>query len=164
MFKKTMQDALNAHIQEELYSSYLYLSMAAYCHSVNLKGFAHWMQIQVSEENGHAMKMYDYVIQREGRVVLKDIQKPPHDFKSVLDVMQKTLRHEQKVTSLINKLYELALKEKDYPTQVLLQWFVSEQVEEEAQVMEILQKLELIHEKGSAILYLDKELGKRTVG
>ncbi|MBI5300132.1 MAG: ferritin [Deltaproteobacteria bacterium] len=161
MLKKTMQEALNAHIQEEFYSSYLYLSMSAYCHSINLKGFAHWMQVQSGEENKHAMKMFDFLIQREGKVALKEIQKPPHDFKSILDVMQKALEHEKKITALINKLYELSLKEKDYPTQTMLQWFITEQVEEEAQVSEILQKVELVHEKGSAILYLDKEMKKR---
>ncbi len=161
MLKKTMQDALNSHIQKEIYSSYLYLSMSAYCEHINLKGFAKWFFLQSTEETKHSMKMYDYVIQQEGHILLQAIDKPPHDFKSVHEVVQKALEHEQKVTVLINKLYELALKEKDYPTQILLQWFISEQVEEEAQITTILQKLQLVHDKGSAILYIDKELGKR---
>ena len=161
MLKKTMQDALNSHIQKEIYSSYLYLSMSAYCESINLKGFAKWFFLQSTEENKHSVKMYDYIIQREGRVLLQSIDKPPHDFKSVHEVVKQALSHEQKVTGLINKLYELSLKEKDYPSQILLQWFISEQVEEEAQLITILQKLEFVHDKSSAILYIDKELGKR---
>lgn len=156
-----IEAALNAQIQEEIYSSYLYLAMAAYCHSVNLNGFAHWMKIQSSEESKHAMKLYDFVVQRGWRVLLKEIKKPPHNFKSVTEMMEQTLEHESRVTGLFNKLYEDASKAKDYATQVLLQWFISEQVEEEASVSEILQKLRLIADKSSAIIYLDKEMKKR---
>ena len=158
---KGMRDGLNTQVQNEIYSSYLYLSMAAYFHSNNLNGFAHWMRLQSSEEMGHAMKIYDYIIQRGGRVQLKEIKKPPHDFKSVKEVMEKTLAHEQSVTQCFHELYEQAAKQKDYATQSFLQWFINEQVEEEAAVNEILQKLYLIADKSSSILYLDKDMKKR---
>lgn len=161
MINAKMQEALNKQIQAEFFSSYLYLSMSAFCHSINLKGFASWMVQQAKEEQTHAMKLFDHLIERGGRANLLEIEKPQSDFKSALDVFQKTLEHEQKVTSLINKLYAMSIKEDDYPLQVLLQWFISEQVEEEGNATEILEKLKLIGEKSGAILYIDKELGKR---
>lgn len=161
MLKPKMENLLNTQMLDEFYSSYLYLSMAAFSHHIGLNGFAHWFQVQSKEEWGHAMKIYDYMIQRGNRVHLKELASPPPEFKSALDIMQKTLEHEKKVTEKINKLYEAARQEKDNATQVMLQWFISEQVEEEAQVSEIIQKLKRIPEKSSAILYLDKELKKR---
>lgn len=156
-----MEEALNNHIQEEFFSSYLYLSMAAYFSEQNLNGFAHWMKTQSREEWGHAMKLFDYLLQRNGRVFLKEIQKPLANFKSVENVFDLTLKHEQKVTAQIHKLYELAGKEKDYATQNELQWFIKEQVEEEATVQNIVEKLKIIGAKGGSLLYLDKEFGKR---
>lgn len=161
MISKTMETILNDHIQEEIYSSYLYLSMASYAAGLNFHGFAHWMKLQSKEEWGHAMKMFDYVIERGGRSILKEIKKPPHDFKSIFNMMTTTLEHEKKVTGLINKLYDAAGKEKDPATQVMLQWFLTEQVEEEAQITDILAKMKMFPESSSAILYLDKQLAKR---
>ena len=156
-----MENALNAHAQKEFYSSYLYLSMAAYSHELGFNGFAHWLKIQSKEEWGHAMKLYDYIIERGGRVLLHEIKKPPHDFKSIHSMVQQVLDHEQKVTAELGKLYEESGKAKDHASQIMLQWFVQEQVEEEASVSEILQKLKLVGEKSSSILYLDKEMKKR---
>lgn len=161
MLNKKMDGALNDQLQMEAYSSYLYMSMSAFCHSSNLKGFGHWMRQQAHEEHHHAMKIFDYMIERGNRVSLLAIEKPAHIFKSVHDVMEKSLEHERQVTAHIHKLYELAGEQKDYATQIMLQWFINEQVEEEATVKEIVDKLKLIPEKSSAILYLDKELGKR---
>ncbi|MBI4811485.1 MAG: ferritin, partial [Ignavibacteriales bacterium] len=131
MINKSMQDAINSQINEELYSSYLYLAMAAHFDAINLSGFAHWMKVQSDEERSHAMKFYNYIYDRGGRVSLKTIPQPPAKFKSPLDVFKQVLEHEQKITKLINKLYELAIKEKDYPTEMMLHWFINEQVEEE---------------------------------
>ncbi len=161
MLNKKMEEMLSEQVQFEVFSSYLYLSMSAFCHSINLKGFGHWMRQQSHEEHHHAMKLFDYMIERGNWVSLSSVEKPSHRFKSVHDVMEKSLEHEQKVTVQIHKLYELAGQQKDYATQIMLQWFVNEQVEEEATVKAIIDKLKLIPEKSSAILYLDKELGKR---
>ena len=161
MISKKMEAALNNHIQEEMYSSYLYLSMALFCHDLGLNGFAHWMRLQSKEEWGHAMKMLDYLLERGGHVDLKEIKKPPASFKTAHHIMELTLEHERKVTALIQKLHALAGKEEDTATQIMLQWFIGEQVEEEATVTDILQKLKFIAEKSSGILYLDKELKKR---
>lgn len=157
-----MQDAINLQINAEIYSSYLYLSMSAFAVSVNLKGFAHWLKVQSGEETKHAMKLYDHLLDRGGKVELAPIKQPPVHFQNMLDIFGQTYEHEKKVTGLINKLYETALKENDYPAQVLLQWFINEQVEEEASANEILEKLQLLGEKATgSLLYIDKELKKR---
>lgn len=161
MIAQKIQDALNAQIQAELYSSNLYLSMAAFCDSLQFKGFAHWMQVQSAEERGHALKLFEYLTQRGGRPVIREVQAPPQEFKSPRDVFEQALAHEQHVTGLINNLYALVLGEKDYASQNLLQWFVSEQVEEEANAMEIVNKLKMIGESSNALFFLDKELGQR---
>lgn len=161
MISRAIQDAMNEQIKNELYSAYLYLSMAAYCESINLKGFAHWMRVQYEEETEHAMKFFDFVNDRGGRVTLQAIPQPPTEFKSPLDVFEQTLEHERKVTAMINKIYDLAVKESDYASQALLQWFVTEQVEEEKSASEIVEKLKLAGDRGSALLYLDHELGER---
>lgn len=161
MIPKTLQNSINNQIQAEIYSSYLYLAMSSYCETRNLKGIANWFMTQSKEEWSHAMKFYNYLIDRGTSVVLKSIEAPQQDFKSILDTFETTLEHEKKVTGLINKLYELSLKEKDYPTQILLQWFITEQVEEEANAVSIVEKLKAIGEKGGSIFWLDKELGKR---
>jgi len=161
MISKKMQDALNAQINAELYSAYLYLSMAAYFDSINLKGFANWMRVQEREENFHAMKFFDYVLSRQGKVTLAAIDAPPTRWKNPLDVFESVYEHEQKVTSLINKLATLAQKEDDHATGVLLHWFINEQVEEEANADALVQKLKLIGDNSSGLFLLDQELAAR---
>lgn len=161
MISKTMQDAMNDQINKELYSSYLYLSMAAYFEDKNLPGFAHWMRVQEAEERDHAMKIYDFLLERGGKVTLKAIDAPKSEWKSALEVAEEVAAHEAKVTASIYALYETALKEKDYPAQVMLQWFISEQVEEEKNAAEIVANLKLIEERGTAVLMLDHRLAKR---
>ncbi len=161
MITKTMQDAINDQINKELYSAYLYLSMAAYLEDKNLSGFAHWMRLQEAEEREHAMKFYDFILERGGRVILKAIEAPKIEWSSTLEVAEEVAAHEAKVTASIYALYETALKEKDYPAQVMLQWFISEQVEEEKNAAEIVANLKLIEAHGTAVLVLDHRLGKR---
>ena len=162
MISKAMQEAVNEQINKELYSSYLYLSMAAYFENKNLPGFAKWLHVQTDEERGHGMKLYQHLVDRNGRVVLKAIAAPATNWKSNLEVFKEVQTHEAEVTDSINGLYELALKEKDYPMQVLLQWFINEQVEEEKNAADIVQQLELIDAHGTAVLMLDHQLGKRS--
>ena len=161
MLSKSMQDAINEQIKNELYSAYLYLSMSAYCETNSLPGFAHWMRMQSQEEVEHAMKFFDFVNERGGRVVLQAIDQPPLEFESPRAVFEQTLEHERKVTGMIHSLYELALEEKDYAAQILLHWFIDEQVEEESSAAQILDTLEMIGDKGQALVMLDRELGKR---
>ena len=161
MLNKTIQDAINEQIKNELYSAYLYLSMSAYCESINLAGCAHWMRMQEQEERIHAIKLFDFVNERGGRVVLQAIDQPPAEFQSPLDVFEKTLEHEQKVTAMINDLYALAVQEKDYASQIFLQWFVTEQVEEEDNASKIIETLEMIGDSRQGLLMLDRELGGR---
>jgi ferritin len=161
MISKIMQDAINDQIQKELYSSYLYLSMAAYFADKNLSGFAHWMRVQEAEEREHAMKLYDFILDRGGKVLLKAIDAPKTEWTSTLEVAEEVAAHEAKVTASIYALYETALKEKDYPAQIMLQWFISEQVEEEKNAAEIVENLKLIEKGGTAIYVLDHQLGKR---
>jgi ferritin len=156
-----MQDAINEQIKNELYSAYLYLSMAAYSEANNLPGFAHWMRAQSQEEVEHAMKFFEFVNERGGRVVLHAIDQPPADFESPVKIFEETLDHERKVTAMIHSLYELALEEKDYPAQILLHWFIDEQVEEEASAAYILDTLKAIGVKGQALVMLDRELARR---
>ena len=161
MLKKKMQKALNEQINAEMYSSYLYLAMESYFRSISLDGFATWMRGQVQEELVHAMKFYDFVNERGGRVILDRIDKPESDWKGPLAAFKHILRHEQLVTSLINDLVDLAEKEKDHATRIFLQWFVTEQVEEEASVGAIVDKLEMIKDNSSGLFLLDAELSKR---
>lgn len=161
MFSQKVQEAINAQIKAELESAYLYLSMSAYFQNANLPGFAHWMRLQSKEEVAHAMKFYDFMLERGGDVVLLPIAQPEIKFASAEEVFDKTYKHEQLVTSLINKLYELALTEKDYPAQVLLQWYINEQVEEEANASQILAMLKMVENKPYSLLALDHRLGKR---
>ena len=162
MLSERMMKALNKQLNAELYSAYLYLSMAAYFESKNLKGFANWMRVQAQEELMHAMKFFDYINERGGRVYLEAIEKPPTEWKSPLDVFEATCEHEVKVTSMINDLVNMAMEEKDHATYNMLQWFVAEQVEEEASADEIRQQLRMIKEDGRGIMMLDKELKQRT--
>jgi len=161
MINQTMQDAINEQINKELFSSYLYLSMATYFASKNLAGFTKWMHIQADEEREHAMKLYKHLEDRGGRVLLKALDAPKTEWTSNLDAFREAAAHEAMITASIYALYETALKEKDYPAQVLLQWFINEQVEEEKNAAEIIAQLELIEERGTAVLMLDKQLGKR---
>ncbi len=161
MISKSMQDAFNEQINAELYSAYLYLSMATYFKEKSLDGFAKWMECQTMEEQYHALKMYGYVNERGGRVVLKPIEGPPVEWDSPLAVFRAVAEHEAKVTGLINTLVDLAIKEKDHASNNFLQWFVSEQVEEEASADEIVQKMKLVENAPGGIFMLDQELGKR---
>ena len=161
MLSKSVQNAINDQINKEFYSAYLYLSMAAYFQATNLPGFGHWMTVQAKEEAGHAMKFYNYINESSGRIVLDAIDKPASDFKSPLDVMKKALEHEKKVTASINAIYELAVKEKDYPTQVMLQWFITEQVEEEKTASDIIEMLKMIGDAPAGLIMADRQLGAR---
>jgi len=162
MISKKIQDALNDQVAAEFYSAYLYLSMSAYLESIDIPGFAHWMRIQYQEEVTHAEKIFDYVIERDGRAAVKAWEPPPTEWKSVLDVFETAYAHEQKVTSLINNLVDLALAEKDHASYNFLQWFVNEQVEEEASVRAIVQQLKLFGDSKAGLFQIDRELGRRT--
>ena len=161
MLSKKVLAALNKQINAEIYSSYLYLSMAAYTKSLGLDGFENWFKVQAQEELVHAMKFFDYVNERGGRVTLAAIDGPPVSWKSPLEVLEATLKHEQHVTALINALVDLALSESDHATSNTLQWFVAEQVEEEASADAIRQKLALVGDKGNALYMIDRELATR---
>ena len=156
-----LQDAINQHINAEIYSSYLYLSMSTYCDSVDLPGFSHWMRVQSQEEYTHAMKLVDYLEDRDGRVNLLPIEQPPVEFNSVEDVMRQTLDHEQHVSHLINNLYGVAVNVNDYASQIMLQWFISEQVEEEKTARDVLAALDMVKGRSDALLLLDREMGAR---
>lgn len=160
---RKLADAINNQINKEIYSSYLYLSMASYFDATSLSGFSHWMKMQAQEEMIHAMKFYNYLNDCGERVVLQAIEQPDIDFMSVKDVFEKTLAHEQYVTTLINDLYSLADELNDNAAKFMLHWFVTEQVEEEKNANEILDKLDLIKEDPAGVLYLDKELAARLV-
>ncbi len=161
MLSKSIQDAINDQINKELFSSYLYLAMSSYYAESNLSGFASWMRVQSSEEYAHAMKFYGYIIERNGHVDLESIDKPQAKFKSPVDVFRQVLDHEQKVTAMINKLYELAIKEKDYPTQIMLEWFITEQLEEEKSAGDILEQLKMIGDSPVSIIMMDRQLAAR---
>ncbi|MDH7593661.1 MAG: ferritin [Methanomicrobiales archaeon] len=156
-----MVDALNGQINRELYSAYLYLGMSAYFESENLHGFAKWVRVQAGEERVHAMKFFDYIVERGGEVRLAPIDAPPTEWKSPLAAVENIYEHEQKVTAWIHELLELAMDEKDYATANMLQWFVSEQVEEEANAFDLVHKTKMLAGHGHALLCLDEELGKR---
>lgn len=161
MIGKKMEEALNDQINAELYSAYLYLSMVAYFESVNLPGFAAWMRAQTQEEVMHAMKIYDYVNQRGGRVILKAIAEPPKEWKSPLDAFEAAYKHEQLVTGHINDLVDLAIKGKDHAANTFLQWFVSEQVEEETSADSVVQRLKMVENAPGAMFMIDRDLGQR---
>jgi len=161
MFNKKIQNAINDQIQRELESAQIYLSMAAYFDSVNLPGFAQWMKMQFQEEQAHAFRFYDYVFDRGGQVILQALGQPPTGFQSPLDAFEQTLAHEQKITGHINDLYALAVEERDYSSQIHLQWFVEEQVEEEKSAGDIIALLERVGDNEQALMMLDRELGQR---
>ena len=161
MLSKTLEEALNEQVNSEYYSSFLYLSMSSYFETVNLLGMAKWMRMQYEEEIMHAIKIFDIIIDMEGTVNLKPIDGPPTEFKSPLDVFEKSLAHERKVTGLINDIYSLARKENDYAVQSALQWFIDEQVEEEKSALEVVRQLEMIGDETTPLLMLDSKLGSR---
>lgn len=161
MLSAKMEAALNGQLNKEIYSSYLYLSMSAYSTSIGLKGFANWFMVQYQEEMLHAMKFYDYINDQGGQVKLATINQPPTEFKSPLDMFEKTLAHEQFVTKSINELMDLAIAEKDHATSIFLQWYVTEQIEEEGNDNEIIARLKLVGEDGNGLLMVDKELAMR---
>jgi ferritin len=162
MLNKTIQDAINEQIKNELFSAYIYLSMSSHFEEMNLSGMAHWMRLQSNEEVEHAMKFFEYIHDRGGKVSLAAIGQPPLEWKSPLAVFENAYEHEQKVTGMINNLYALAVKENDYPTQIMLQWFINEQVEEEKNASTIVEQLKMIGDNKNALMMLDHNLGARS--
>ena len=158
---KSVEAAINDQIAKEFYAAHLYLSMVAWFEDRNLPGFAHWMRMQTEEERAHAMRLFNYLIETGGKVKLQGVEAPPTTFTSPLKVMEASLAHEKKVTASIRKLYELADKEKDYGTQLHLQWFISEQQEEEKNVGDVIARLKLAGTDNVALLMIDRELAAR---
>ena len=161
MLKEKVMNAINDQINAEFYSAYLYLSMAAWFENKGLSGFANWMRVQYQEETAHAMKFFDYVVERGGRVILTPIASVETDFISVVEIFEKALAHEEYITDRINKIMDVAIAESDYASRSFLDWFVDEQVEEEANVNEILDTLRLIDGKGNGLFMLDREMKQR---
>ncbi|MGB9824659.1 MAG: ferritin [Candidatus Hydrothermia bacterium] len=161
MLTKRMEEALNRQINEEMYSAYLYLSMSAYFASINLSGFSHWLYVQYHEELEHAEKIFKYIIERGGKVKLSAIKEPDFEWKTPRDAFEAVVKHEKYITSRIYELLEIAEQEKDRATFAMLQWFVNEQVEEEAHSEEILARLEMIGDSKQGLLMLDRELAQR---
>lgn len=164
MLSSKMESALNEQINRELYSSYLYLAMSAYCETQNLPGTANWLRLQSREEYEHAMRIYEYILDRGGKIALKSIAQPPADFGSPVKIFEQTLEHEKFISDKINALYAMAQQENDYPTQVMLQWFITEQVEEEKSTGEILGQLKMIGDNPAALIVLDRQLAARQSG
>lgn len=163
MIKDTVQDAINKQIVKEVYSSNLYLSMAGYFHSINLNGMATWMRTQAQEEMQHALKLFDYLLDRGGKPIIGEIDAPPSEWESPLDGFQAALDHERHITESINRLAGLANKEGDLATQVLLHWFINEQVEEEATVQELVDRLKLASDSPGGLFILDNELRNKDI-
>jgi ferritin len=161
MMKQKMEDAFNKHLNAESFSAHLYMSMSAYFQSINMKGMAHWMRLQADEETIHATKFFDYIFSRGGKVILGQIDAPTTEWDSPLSAFEAALGHEQLITDKINKLVDLALAESDHAANAFLQWFVTEQVEEEESVSEIVDQLKIIENDRSALFMLDRELGQR---
>ncbi len=162
MISKQLQESINAQINRELYSEYLYLAMSAWFAEQNLEGFANWMYVQSQEERFHAIKLYHYVIERGGQVILEQIDKPPSEFDNPLIAFEMTLQHEQFITDNINKLMDLAISVNDHAAKSFLQWYVDEQVEEEASADKLQKHLAMIKDNVHGILMLDRELATRT--
>lgn len=162
MIAKSIEDAMNDQLNFELRSAYNYLAMSAYCEAENLSGFAHWLRTQAQEEVDHAMRFYTFIIDRGGRVKLHDLGTPAAEFGSLLEVFEQSLDNERAVTRAINELYTLTTKEQDYASQAFLNWFVTEQVEEEKTVESIIDDLKRVGDAGDALYILDKDVGGRT--
>jgi len=158
---KKLLNEMNVQINKELYSGYLYLSMASHFEAENLPGFAHWMKLQAEEELEHAMKFFEFLNEIGENVVLDAIEKPDSDFGGPTEIFEQALEHEKYVTSRINLLYKIALESDDYPTQMFLQWFIDEQVEEEANATAIVEMLKIGGAKGNALLMIDRQLASR---
>lgn len=161
MISKSMQDALNAQINLEQSSAQLYLAMSAHCAGKSFKGFAQWLTVQASEETAHAAKLITFLLDRGGKLELQAIAAPPKEFGGVIQVFEQTLAHEKTITARISALFEQARQEKDYASEIALQWYVTEQVEEEAHVGEIVDHLRAVGDQGGGIWYLDSKMGKR---
>lgn len=161
MISDKMVKGITRQINREIYSGYFYLAMASFAQDAGLSGVANWFNVQLQEELSHAKKFYDYLQQRNVRVKLDAIEAPPQEFSSVTDLFKQTLEHEKKVTAMITDLVNMAIEEKDRATEIMLQWFVTEQVEEEANASDILQKLKVFGEKGDALLMIDRDLSQR---
>jgi ferritin len=161
MLSKTMEEALNRQVNREFYSAFLYLAMSSYFASENLTGFAHWMRVQSREEQAHAFKIFDYIIDRGGKVSLATLEAPKAKWSSAGKVFEETYAHEQKVTGMINALVELAMTERDHASFEMLQWFVKEQVEEEKQAYEILAQIRMVGDTPGHLIYIDRHIGKR---
>jgi ferritin len=160
--QKPVIDAVNEQIRHELESAYIYLSMSAHFEAENLPGFAKWMRLQSQEEMNHALRLFDYLNDRGARVQLQALAQPPLAFESPLSVFEHAFAHEQKITSLIHQLYHTAGKNEDAATQVMLQWFITEQVEEEKNASQVVDQLRLAGDNRAALLYMDRQLGART--
>jgi ferritin len=161
MLNTNLQAAINDQINKELFSAYLYLGMSAWCESGNLPGAARWLQAQAQEEQSHALKLYGFVHDRGGKVTLDAIAKPEQEYASLLDLFEQVLDHERKVTASINGLYKIALAEGDYPAQVMLHWFINEQVEEEKNATAIVESLKMVGTQGASLFMVDRQLGAR---
>ena len=161
MISEKMNASLNEQVTKEMYSAYLYMAMSSYSNTLGLKGFASWFMVQYHEEMFHAMKIYEYIHSQGGQVALNAIDAPPAVFEGPLDLFEKTLAHEQKVTQSINTLMDIAQGEKDHATQIFLQWYVTEQVEEEENDNDIIAQLKLIKDNPQGLMMLDRELGQR---
>ncbi len=157
-----VRDLINEQIAHEFFASHLYLAMAAQFESQNYDGFAQWMRMQSKEEHGHAMKLFDFLVERGAQIELNQIDKPPVEFGSPAESFRKALEHERKVTGLINRIYEAAVDGKDYPTQIMLQWFITEQVEEEDSTGTAVERLEMAGDNRAALMFLDAEFGRRS--
>ena len=161
MLTKKVEEAMNEQLAVELQSAYVYLGMSSYCESISLPGCSQWLRAQAEEEYGHAMRFYNFITDRGARVRLRQLNAPPTDYSSVLAVFEKALDHERAVTGSINKLYDLVAKEKDFASQAWLDWFATEQVEEEKTVGHIVEQLKMVGGKGDALFLIDRELGGR---
>lgn len=162
MLTKKLQDALNEQINREFFAEYLYLSMSAYLESIEMEGFANYFNVQAQEEHFHAMKMFNFVHDKGGRVILKSLKEPKSDYTSVINVIEESLKHEKYVTKSINELMDTAIKENDHSVKSFLQWYIDEQVEEEATITKLLAKLKLIKGEGLGLLTLDSNLLTRS--
>lgn len=161
MIGKTMQDAINAQINQEQYSAQLYLAMSAHCAGLSFLGFAHWLRVQAGEETAHATRLIEYLLERGGKLELKPVAAPPTDFGGVIQAFEQTLAHERSLTGRIGALFELARQERDHASEIALQWYVTEQVQEEAAVSQVVDHLRAVGDKGGGIWYLDSRMGKR---
>ncbi len=161
MIKQIIEETLNQQVTREMYSSNLYLSMAGFYHSINLNGFANWMRVQAQEEMFHALKIFDYILNRGGNAKIGEISAPPSHWDSPLSAFEASYHHEQLVTNWVNELADLAIKEGDHATHILMQWFITEQVEEEATVSDIVSRLKLAGDNPSSLFLMDNELKTR---